>query len=133
MAHQLSDKNTQIRKAFNEHLVEFFEDLANAMPSQLDIKKGVEATKLLKKTKPKHIIENWKYYYELHKERIDNEGIQFYMTYDCKQDIYKPEFSYIEEMIERIKQSFHILSESDKKKTYEYIKNLNKLVDMYVM
>lgn len=133
MAYQLSDKNTQIRKAFNEHLVEFFEDLANALPSQLDIKKGVEATKLLKKTKPKHIIENWKYYYDLHKERIHNEGIHFYMNYDCKQDITKPEFSYIEDMIERIKQSFRLLPDSDKEKTYEYIQNLNKLVDLYII
>lgn len=124
-------KNLSIRKAFNQHLLDFLEDILTVLPNNKNIKLALESVRMLGKTKPKYIIENWKYYYNIHKEDIKQKGILFYTEYDPESDIKNKSFMFMKDIISNVKESFIELSENDKDKTYRYIVNLNKMVELY--
>lgn len=124
-------KNLSIRKAFNQHLLDFLEDVLTVLPNNKNIKLALESVRVLGKTKPKYIIENWKYYYNIHKQDIKQKGILFYTEYDPETDIKNESYMFMKDIISNVKESFIELSENDKDKTYRYIVNLNKMVELY--
>lgn len=124
-------KNLSIRKAFNQHLLDFLEDILIVLPNNKNIKLALESVRMLGKTKPKYIIENWKYYYNIHKQDIKQKGILFYTEYDPESDIKNESYMFMKDIISNVKESFIELSENDKDKTYRYIINLNKMVELY--
>ena len=49
-----------LRKLFNNHLIEFLEDVIEIFPENVDLKTGLTIIEGLKFAKPKYLISIWK-------------------------------------------------------------------------
>ena len=71
--------------AFNNRLVEFFDDMSDTYPEEKDIKGAAEALKALKKINPKMILDLFKdYVYDDLNEPIQREDEEYVLNYAKK-------------------------------------------------
>ena len=71
--------------AFNNRLVEFFDDMSDTYPEEKDIKGAAEALKALKKINPKMILDLFKdYVYDDLNEPIQREDEEYVLDYAKK-------------------------------------------------
>lgn len=124
---------TAILKGFNNQFEEFLEDVENLFPENKDIKTTKTGLIMLRKANPKMIIGVWyKYVYEKYEDYIENENIEYFLEKDYSEDLQKnPNASQVLESIDKLRQPLKELDESNKKKTVQYLKNLNQLSKIY--
>lgn len=124
---------TAILKGFNNQFEEFLEDVENLFPENKDIKTTKTGLMMLRKANPKMIIGVWyKYVYEKYEDYIENENIEYFLEKDYSEDLQKnPNASQVLEGIDKLRQPLKELDESNKKKTIQYLKNLNQLSKIY--
>lgn len=126
---------TTILSAFNNHFLEFLEDVENLFPQDRDIKKAKSALEMLKKANPRAIILIWKEHIAIpYKKRIEDGDITFFLEKDYSNDISKRSTnssSKILDAIERFRTPIQNMGEENKSKTMKYIQNLTKLSFMY--
>jgi len=118
-------------KAFNNHFIEFCEDIQNVFPDNLTIKKTKMAIEMLMKTKPKYIAECWIWFSKPHIQDINQGNLNFFIDYNYRETVQNssdPEWFLNE--IEKFKEPVRNMKDDEKQKTMEYIQNLTKLVDM---
>ena len=124
---------TAILKGFNNQFEEFLEDVETLFPNNKDIKTTKTGLMMLRKANPKMIIGVWYRYvcvkYEIY---IENEDIEYFLQKDYSEDLQKnPNASQVLEGIDKIREPLRELDESNKKKTVQYLKNLNQLSKIY--
>jgi hypothetical protein len=119
--------------AFNNHLVEFMEDVENIFPEDRDIKKAKTAIEMMKKANPRMLILIWKANIAVpYNNYIENGDIEFFLEKDYKQDFQGTDSEKkILDAIDRFRQPIKNMSESNKEKAMKYIQNLTKLSMMY--
>lgn len=123
-----------ILKAFNNHLIEFLEDISTIFPKNRDIRKSITALEMITKTNPKAVIVLWKRHVVLpYREKIMNGDLTFFINKDYNGDFenngYKSgEFS---EIIENLKKDVSGLDENNQNKAIKYVQNLTKLSELY--
>jgi len=122
-----------ILKGFNNQFEEFLEDVVILFPENKDVKTAQTGLMMLRKANPKMVIGVWyRYVCEKYEEEIEKENIEYFLQKDYSDDLKKnPNASQVLEGIDKIRQPLRELDESNKKKTIQYLKNLNQLSKIY--
>jgi len=123
-----------ILKGFNNQFEEFLEDVETLFPENKDIKTTKTGLLMLRRANPKMIIGVWyKYVCEKYESYIEDEDIEYFLEKDYSEDLQKnPNSSQVLQGIDKIREPLRQLDESNKKKSVQYLKNLNQLSKIYI-
>ena len=127
------DKST-ILKAFNNQFEEFLEDVEILFPTNHDIKTSKTGLLMLRKANPKKIVSVWYRYICLkYEDEIENENLDYFLTKDYSSDLKMDEGATdkVMEAIDKIREPLRQLEPDNRKKTIQYLKNLNQLSKIY--
>ena len=123
---------SSVLKAFNNHLLEFIEDVIRIFPNNLDIKTGKTFIEGVKRVNPKKIITYWRdNILMLYEKEILNGDISFFINKDYKNDI-GAEVQTLK-VLEDIRKLVKNTTKDNKDKAMKYIQNLTKLCKLYFM
>lgn len=124
---------SNVLSAFNNHLIELFDDINSIIPDNKDLKAAQTSLVTIKKVNPKIIIGGWKNYVnDKYKDDILSGNINFFLNKDYKSDLQDTEEpNTILEKIEILRKQIKELGEENQKKTLGYIQNLTKLCEVY--
>ena len=119
---------------FNEHLVEFFEDVQRIFPDNVDVLTGKNSILAFKKINPALIIRIWATYIgSVYATQIENNDISFFVGKDYSGDlVYASNAEKIMETINRLRDPVSKMNADEQTKTMKYIKNLSKLSMLHV-
>jgi hypothetical protein len=117
---------------FNDHFIEFVNDVHNVFPDDVDILTAKNALIAIRKANPKLIAKIWvKYVATPYKEQIDSNDINFFIEKDYAADLSRSGNSdKIMESIDRLRGPIKLMSSENQEKTMKYIQNLSKLALM---
>lgn len=120
---------SSITKAFNNHLVEFMDDVITIFPDDVDILSAQTAILALKKINPKAVVTIWrKYIAEPYGKQILDNDIEFFLTKDYSKDLEINSSSQkILRDIERLRNPIRNMGDANKQKSMKYLQNLTKL------
>jgi len=127
-------KNSSILTAFNDHFVEFVNDIVNLFPEDTDLLAVKNSFALMRKANPRLLISIWNtYIVNPYKQVIESGDIRFFLNKDYGNDlIYIQNSEKIIEAINRLRHPVQLMSDENKAKTMKYIQNLSKLSGMYL-
>ena len=119
---------------FNEHLLEFFEDVQRIFPDNIDVLSGKNSLIAFKKINPALIIRIWATYIAtVYATQIENNDISFFIGKDYSEDlVYALNAEKSMEIINRLRDPISKMSASEQTKTMKYIKNLSKLSVLHI-
>ena len=130
----MSVPKQQVLKVFNDHFIEFIDDIIRVFPTDVDLNTVKNYFLLIRKTNPKLIITVFhEHVYLKYNEQIQNNNIQFFIEKDYKDDLSENKHSdKIIESINRLRNPIRLMNEEDKMKTVKYLQNLCKLSNSYI-
>jgi hypothetical protein len=130
----MSVPKQHLLKVFNDHFIEFIDDIIRVFPTDVDLNTVKNYFLLIRKTNPKLIIMVFhEYVYLKYDEKIQNNNIQFFIDKDYKDDLTENKHSdKIIESINRLRNPIRLMNEEDKMKTVKYLQNLCKLSNSYI-
>lgn len=120
-------------KAFNNHLLEMINDILNIYPDNVEIKTAKISIERVKQMNPTIIIKAWySFVYIPYKEYLDNGDLSYFFEKDYSDDLsYLKNTDDILKVIDNLRQPLKELSSENKEHTAAYLKNLNKLSEIY--
>lgn len=120
---------------FNDHFMEFVDDILNVFPDNVDILTAKNAFSLIRKANPKLIIKVFNsYVIQNYSTFIDDGNIDFFINKDYTNDINKLDKSEkISEAIDRLREPVRMMGEEDRCKVIIYLKNLKKIAELYFL
>ena len=120
---------SNILTAFNEHFLEFVNDIQSVFPEDVDILTAKNALLTIRKANPKMIVKIWKTFIaDKYKEEIASGNITFFSDKDYSNDISVSQNSdKIMESIDRLRTPIKNMTTENQAKTMKYIQNLTKL------
>jgi hypothetical protein len=129
----MTSQTTTILTAFNDHFMEFVNDIINVFPNDADILSAKNSFVLIRKANPKMIIKIWhKYVVEKYESAIEKGDISFFINKDYGDDLSNAENSEkITEAIDRLRNPVKLMTPEDQQKVMKYIQNLKKLSTLY--
>jgi hypothetical protein len=124
---------SQLLTAFNDHFMEFVNDIINVFPNDPDILSAKNSFVLIRKANPKMIIKIWQsYVVEKYKTVIDEGDISFFINKDYSDDLTNTDNSEkITEAIDRLRNPVKLMTGDDQQKVMKYMQNLKKLSTLY--
>jgi len=124
--------STNLLLAFNDHFMEFVNDIQSVFPQDHDILVAKNSFLAIRKANPKLIVKMWNIYIvNKYKTEIENGDIRFFVEKDYSQDISVVENSdKIMEAINRLRSPIKNMSKESQEKTMKYIQNLTKLATL---
>jgi hypothetical protein len=130
----MSVPKQQFLKVFNDHFIEFIEDIIRVFPTDVDLNTVKNYFLLIRKGNPKLIITVfYEHVYLKYNEQIQNNNIQYFIDKDYKDDLSESKHSdKIIESINRLRSPISLMNEEDKMKTVKYLQNLCKLSNSYI-
>lgn len=122
-----------ILTAFNNHILDFFNDILLIFPDDNDLKVAQTSLQVIKKMNPKLIIGTWNTYISnKYSSEIADGNIDFFINKNYKNDLKNTEnSSTILEKIDTLREPIRQLSADNLNKTIQYIQNLTKLCNIY--
>ena len=124
-----------VSKAFNNHFMEFLEDVMVVLPGNKNIKTAKFYVTNLNRINPTLIIKAWHLYCVVpYSEQIEQGDFSFFINKDYKTDVgQSAEYnsSQVLDAIEEIRVAASELSEENQQKIIKYVQNLSKLAIMY--
>tara|TARA_B100000287_G_scaffold424503_1_gene469225 strand:- start:174 stop:551 length:378 start_codon:yes stop_codon:yes gene_type:complete len=121
---------SSLLKAFNNHLLEFIEDVIRIFPENLDIKTGKTFIEGVKRVNPKKIITYWRdNILNLYEREITEGDITFFVNKDYRNDIGTESQSL--KVLEDIRILVKETTQENKEKAMKYIQNLTKICKLY--
>lgn len=128
----MSNKKTLLT-AFNNHFLEFVNDIACVFPKNKDIKLSKNVVTTLKAANPRLIIRIWKEYVsDPYSKKIEEEDISFFIEKDYSNDVtYIESNGYIKKSIDRLREPIRKMGKENQDKSMKYMKNLTKLANLY--
>ena len=121
---------SSLLKAFNNHLLEFIEDVIRIFPENLDIKTGKTFIEGIKRVNPKKIITYWRdNILNLYEREITEGDITFFVNKDYRNDIGTESQSL--KVLEDIRILVKETTQENKEKAMKYIQNLTKICKLY--
>jgi hypothetical protein len=124
-----------ILSAFNDHFMEFVDDIIRVVPDDADVLSAKNSFLLIRKANPQLILKSWNaFVVGNYKNEIDNGNIEFFVNKDYSQDLVNSSVQNsgkIMEAIERLRAPIRQMSAEDQEKTMKYIQNLTTLASMY--
>ena len=129
----MATQSSIILTTFNDHFIEFVNDIINVFPEDTDILAAKNSFLLIRKANPKMIIKIWnKFVVDKYKDAIDNDDISFFINKDYSADLNNAENSdKIMDAINRLRNPVKLMEPQDQKKVMKYIQNLTKLSILY--
>jgi hypothetical protein len=126
--------NSTILTAFNDHFMEFLDDVIRVFPDDSDILASKNSATLIRKANPRLIIQIWNsYLVGKYREVIEAGNIEFFINKDYTDDLVHADNSKkIVEVIDRLRNPIKMMTSEDQAKTMKYIQNLTKLSTIYV-
>jgi len=123
----------QILSAFNDHFMEFVDDIQRVFPENDDISTVKTSLISFRKTNPKLVLLAFKeYVIKQYRKEILVGDINFFIDKDYKQDLGSVGGAkLILEKIDCLRKPIREMKKEDQTKVIEYMKNLVKLSDMY--
>ena len=122
---------TNLLKVFNNHLVEFLDDVITIFPENTDIQTGRTFIVGIKKVNPKKIIEIWKTYVnDKYIQEINDGNWDFFINKDYTEDLQYTS-SNVVNVINDVKIQFRDTSNENKQKALKYVQNLCKICNLY--
>ena len=123
---------SSVLKAFNNHLIEFLDDIISIFPNNLDIRTGKTFIEGVKKVNPKSLILFWKEsILDLYEDQIENGDSTFFLNKDYHNDLGEDKTNRALEVINDIKKLVKETSQKNKDIAMKYILNLTKLCKLY--
>ena len=129
----MNDKSI-VLKAFNNQLGELSNDLLLIFPNNKDIKINNSMLETIRKTNPRMVITVWyKYVTCKYANEINNDNFDFFINKDYKSDFDSDEETNTKYLgiIDTLRSEVRNMSDNDKTKTMQYLKNLVKLSTVY--
>jgi len=125
---------TNILTAFNDHFLEFLNDVQSVFPEDADILTAKNALMAIKKANPKMIVKIWKAYIaDKYRQQIQAGDIAFFVNKDYSSDVSCASGSdKIMESIDRLREPVKNMGPDNQAKVMKYIQNLTKLSDLCV-
>jgi hypothetical protein len=125
--------SSTVLNGFNNHFMEFVEDIIRIFPNDVDILSAKNSFTLIRKANPKLIIKIWmSYVVDKYAEQIDSGDISFFLDKDYGEDLTNAQNSaQIIEAINRLRNPVKMMTPDEQEKTMKYIQNLKKLCVMY--
>jgi len=122
-----------IVKTFNDHFMEFIDDVLVVFPSNMEIILARTTLLGIKKINPSLLIRYWYDYVNIpYKADIDNGDIDFFIEKDYAKDVEDFEDpGYFLKAIDRFRGPIRDMEQENKEKSFQYIQNLCALSDMY--
>lgn len=122
----------ELQKAFNNHFIEFVEDIGNYFSENMEIQTTVTTLKAARKANPKLIINVWynkivtKYTHE-----IEQGDINFFVAKEYSGDVGSN--NHILSGIDKIRGPVQQMPVSEQEKAMKYVQNLTKLCKLYYL
>ena len=118
-------------KVFNNHLLEFLDDVITIFPENTDIQTGRTFIVGIKKVNPKKILDIWKRYVnDLYEKEISEGNMEFFLNKDYTQDLQYTTGNVIG-IINDIKIQLRDTSKENQEKALKYVQNLCKICNLY--
>ena len=125
--------NRQVMKAFNDHFVEFLDDIQRVFPDDADIATVRNSLIAMRKANPKLIILAFKESVAgVYHNEIDRGDLEFFINKDYGKDMGEGGVSNaVLEKIDCLREPVRQMNKNDQDKAIKYIQNLTKLCDLY--
>ena len=125
--------NRQIMKVFNDHFVEFLDDIQRVFPDDADIATVKNSLIAMRKANPRLIMATFKKSVSgTYHDQIEKGDLEFFINKDYGNDLGEGGVSNsVLEKIDLLREPVRNMDESDQKKAIKYIQNLTKLCDLY--
>jgi hypothetical protein len=122
-----------VLKAFNDHFIEFVNDIQRVFPEDVDILAAKNAFITIRSMNPRLILEVWQSHIShRYKREILDGNIDFFLNKDYSSDLQSNENSdQIMQSIQRLRNPVKNMSSEDQKKVVKYLQNLTKLSSIY--
>ena len=129
----MTTQSHTILTTFNEHFIEFVNDIVNVFPDNTDILTAKNSLLLMRKANPKMLIKIWDaHIVGKYQSIIEAGALSFFINKDYNDDFTNTDkSSKIIEAIDRLRAPVKMMTEQDQKITMKYIQNLTKLSKMY--
>ena len=123
---------SNILTAFDDHFLDFLNDVQSVFPEDPDILTAKNALIAIRKANPKMIVKIWKgFIADKYRDQIATGDIGFFITKDYSSDVAKASGSdKIMESIDRLREPVRQMGPENQEKVMKYIQNLTKLADM---
>jgi len=123
---------SNILTAFNEHFLEFLNDVQSVFPEDADILSAKNALSAIRKANPKMIVKIWKTFIgDKYKDQIESGDIGFFINKDYASDVSVSNNSdKIMDSINRLREPIRNMGVDNQAKVMKYIQNLTKLADL---
>lgn len=127
--------NSSILTAFNDHFIEFLDDIINVFSNDPDIIASKNSALLIRKANPRLIIQIWNsYVVGNYKDQIVSGNIDYFINKDYSYDLVNTgNAAKIVEVIDRLRKPVKMMTTEDQAKTMKYIQNLTKLSMLYAV
>jgi hypothetical protein len=121
--------SNNILTAFNDHFMEFVNDIYNVFPNDVDILTAKNALSTIRKANPKMIVKIWKtFIVGKYSAEIEAGNLDFFINKDYSEDVSSYQYSdKITESIDRLRGPIKQMTKENQAKTMKYIQNLTKL------
>ena len=129
----MATQTATLLTAFNDHFMEFVDDIQNVFPDDHDILASKNAFSAIRKINPKLIIRIWsEYVVGKYRLEIESGNIDYFINKDYTEDVIdSPNSKKIIMGIDRLRNPVKEMNEENKKKSMQYIQNLTKLCSLY--
>jgi len=123
---------SNILTAFNDHFIEFVNDIHCVFPNDADILATKNSLTTIRKLNPKMIVKIWNaFIVSKYKSEIEAGNIEFFINKDYSQDVSSTSNSdKIMESIDRLREPIKNMSLENQSKVMKYIQNLTKLAQL---
>jgi hypothetical protein len=123
---------SNILTAFNEHFLEFLNDVQRVFPEDTDILTAKNALTAIRKANPKMIVKIWKTFIaDKYRTQIEAGNISFFIDKDYASDVSNSQNSdKIMDSINRLREPIRNMTPDNQIKVMKYIQNLTKLSDL---
>jgi hypothetical protein len=123
---------SNILAAFNDHFLEFLNDVQSVFPEDVDILTAKNALTAIRKANPKMIVKIWRVFIaEKYRDQILAGNISFFIDKDYGDDVSTAQNSdKIMESINRLREPIRNMGPDNQAKVMKYIQNLTKLSEL---
>ncbi len=123
---------SNILTAFNDHFLEFLNDVQGVFPEDADILSAKNALTAIRKANPKMIVKIWRAFIaDKYRDQIAAGDIGFFITKDYSSDVSSASGSdKIMESIDRLREPIKNMGPENQTKVMKYIQNLTKLSEL---
>ena len=124
--------------AFNDHFMEFVNDIHEVFPDDVDILSAKNSFSMVRKMNPKLLIKSWdSLVVGKYQSAIEAGDLSFFMNKDYTSDLKdvpnNPNAERIVSAIDRLRAPIKSMSLDNQAKIIKYIQNLTKISNLYNM